>query len=1075
MKINRLLVAACALFAMALASNADASAVAPQPSFTQPSVSPDGRQIAFVADGAIWVVPAAGGTAHLLVSDEAADSRPVFSPDGRHLAFVSDKTGHGDIYLLDLTDGSLKRLTWSDAKDVPSGFSADGKWLYFTSGRDNIAQFGAVYRVRTSGGTPMPVSLELYRNEEAGVPSPDGRTVALVGQGWGSTQWWRHGHAHIDDTAIWLLKNNGSHDYRRLTPDNARALWPMWSADGKSVFYMSDRSGTDNIWNVRLDGNENAVTHFTDGRCLWPMISANGGTIVFQRNFGIWTLDTHGGKAHPVPIRLGGAVAGPQPSEHHFTGHFSELRLSPDGKKLAFVVHGEVFAAPAGKPGPAQQITHTAAAEFSVAWSPDSRRIVYVSDRDGTDHLFLYDFASRKETRLTDTAGNDLNPQFSPDGKSVAFIRDAHKLEVLNLKSGKTRELASGGLDLHHPLESSHPFVWSPDGRWIAFLNWGQRMYRNAEVVPVDGGKAREVSFLGNTFGDSLWWSPDGKSLYFNTSERTEQGEIARVDLVPRQPKFREQQFLDLFNESSSPARSNTSPASGTANGSRSKSQGTHKPVHVKIDFTHISRRLHLLPVGLDAGSIRISPDGKTLLFAAEVGGYVNLYTWSLNPLALKPPVAHQLTSSPGDKSSAQFSPDGKTVWYLDSGKIYSVPVKGGHAKRFATSADMTIDFQAEKEVAFHEAWKWLQVNYHNPDMNGVDWNAVRKRYAPLVAGAETDSALARILNRMVGELDSSHSGVYDRLHRAPDVVGRIGLRFDPEVYEKHGAFRISEVIPQSPAAVVGGIAAGDYLLAVDGTKLDAATNLDSLLTNRIGKETVLTVADDARGGHSRKIKVKPVNAGSASQFIYESWVDHNREMVSKLSHGRLGYIDLPDMSMRSLQRLYRAINVHNGDREGVVIDVRNNFGGFVNAYALDALSRRHYLNMTFRGMPRANARPLLGQSALERPTVLITNRVTLSDGEDFTEGYRELHLGKVVGEPTAGWIIYTSAGKLVDGTTVRLPFITITTEGDKPMEMHPRPVDVSVERPLGEAYRGVDSVLEAAVRTLLARLPARR
>jgi len=1073
MNINRLLVMACAVAGLALASNADATAsVTPQPSFTQPSVSPDGSRIAFVADGAIWEVPATGGVAHLLVSDSAPDARPLFSPDGKHLAFVSDKTGGGDIYLLNLSDGVLKRLTWSDIRDVPSGFSADGKWLYFTSGRDNIAHFGAVYRVRTSGGTPMPVSLELYRNEEAGVPSPDGKTIALVGQGWGSVQWWRHGHAHIDEGAIWLLKNDASHDYRRLTPDDARALWPMWSADGQSLYYMSDRSGTENIWHVKLDGSETAVTHFSDGRCVWPALSSNGGTLAFQRDFGIWTLDTKTGSAQTVPITLGGAVAGPELQHKTFTHGFDELALSPDGKKIAFVVHGEVFAAAADKPGPAHPVTHTAAAEFGVAWAPDSRRIVYVSGRDGTEHLFLYDFASGKEKRLTDTDGNDLNPQFSPDGMWVAFIRDAHRLEVLNVKSGKTRELASGGLDLHHPLESSHPFAWSPDSRWIAFLDWGQRMYRNAEVVPVAGGKARAVSFMGNTFADSLRWSPDGKSLYFSTGERTEPGEIARVDLVPQPPKFREEQFLDLFNEPSSPGESHDSPVSQNGDAG-SKSAGSKKPVHVTVDFTDIARRLDILPVGINAGAVRLSPDGKTLLFDAEVGGHDNLYTWSLDPLALKAPVVHQLTSSPGDKRSPQFSPDGKTVWYLDDGVIRSVPVEGGKAKPFAVSAGMDINFQAEKEVAFHEAWQWLAINFHDPKMNGVDWNAVRTRYAPLVAGAQTDSALQRILNRMVGELDASHSGVR-HYSNTPDVIGRLGLRFDPQTYERHGQFRISEVIPLSPAAVAGHIAKGDYLLAVDGTKLDAQTNLDSRLANRIGKETVLTVADNARGRHQREVKVKPVNAGSASQLVYEAWVEHNRAMVSKLSDGRLGYIDLPDMSMRSLQRLYQAINAENGDREGVVIDVRNNFGGFVNAYALDALARRHYLDMTFRGMKRANARPLLGQRALQRPTVLITNRVTLSDGEDFTEGYRELGLGKVVGEPTAGWIIYTSNVHMINGFVVRLPFITVTTADGKPMEMHPRPVDVPVAEPLGESYRGEDDRLKAAVDVLLKQIGTR-
>jgi Tol biopolymer transport system component len=1058
-----------------------AAAVTPKPVLRQPSVSPDGKTIAFAANGAIWSVPATGGLAHILIADSAADSRPLFSPHGKYLAFVSTKTGNGDIYLLDLATGGLRRLTFADSPARPSAFSADGKWLYFTTSRNNIGGMGAVYRVPVRGGTPMPVSLELYRNEEAGAPSPDNKRIALVGLGWGSTQWWRHGRAHIDDSAIWLLQNNGSHDYRRITPDDARALWPMWAADGKSLYYMSDRDGTDNIWQVATDvkgqGKEHGITHFHKGRCLWPRISANGKLIAFERNFGIWTLDTASGKARRVPIRLVGAVAGSNVQHKVFHGNFSELRLAPDGKKLAFIAHGEIFATGTKTPGPAQRITHTPAAEFGLVWAPKSRRIAYVSARDGANHIFIYDFASGKERRLTDGRKSDAQPEFSPDGKSVAFIRGAKQLEIVNIKSGKTRRLASGELALHHPLNSPHSFAFSPDGHWIAFMAWGKRMYRNARAVSVAGGKARPLSFLGNTSSGWITWSHDGKSVYFRTGQRTEPGEVARVDMVPQTPQFRKEKFFNLFREqtpSSVPQAPITSSGSATsavpAKATSAKTKKAKRPKPVKIVFQDIARRLKLLPVGLNVNSIVLSPDGKTLLLNASVAGHQNLYTWPLSPLAAKPPVARQITDTPGTKADAQFSPNGKTVWYLDDGKIYSVPIKGGHARRFTASAAMNVNFKREKEVVFHQAWKWLEDNYHDSNMNGVNWKAVRKRYAPLVAGAATPATLHGILNQMVGELDSSHSGVHGP-GRPAWVTGRLGLRFDPGVYEKRGEFKISEVIPLGPADVTGKVHAGDYLLAVDGKKLGAGVNLYRLLGQRVGKETVLTFADNAGGKNRRKVKVKPVNTPTITHLTYQMWTEHNRQKIGKLSHGKLGYVDLPDMSLNSLRRLYRKINAQNGTKEGVVIDVRNNFGGFVNAYALDALTRRHYLNMTFRGMQRVSARPVLGEHALERPTVLITNRVTLSDGEDFTEGYRELGLGKVVGEPTAGWIIYTSNVKLIDGGAVRLPFITVTTADGKPMELHPRPVDVHVAEPLGESYRGKDARLAAAVKVLLKRL----
>lgn len=1044
-------------------------AVTPRVALMQPAVSPDGRQIVFVANGALWIVPAGGGTAHILVSDRGADSRPLFSPDGRELAFESTATGNGDVYLLDLVQGTLKRLTYDDAPDRPSGFSQDGRWLYFTSARDNIGRMGAVYHVRVSGGTPMPVALELYRNEEEGVPSPDGREIALVGEGWGSTQWWRHGHAHIDDTAIWLLRNDGSHDYRRLTPDDARALWPMWAADGQSLYYMSDRSGTDNIWQVNLSGTEHTLTHFSDRRALWPTISANGKLIAFQRDWDIWTLDPAGGTVHEVPITLGGAVAGPAVEHQTFSKDFEALALSPDGKKLVFVVHGEVFATASDSPGPAERITRTPAAEFELDWGPKSERLVYVSERDGRDHLFLYDFKTQTERRLTNGNTDDLEPQFSPDGQWIAFIRDGRQLELLNVTSGALRTLATGELDLHHPLDAARPFVWSPDSRFIAFMEWGARMYRNAEVVPITGGAPRAVSFLGNTFSGDPRWSPDGKALYFDTGQRTEQGEIAEVSLVPQAPQFRREKFLDLFNEPTAPmpVKSGTTPAPSGFTAATVPATQKKMPVHVEVDFADISTRLKLLPVGLDVRDIALSPDGKTLLLTAMVADRTNLYTWSLDPLALTPPVAHQITATAGEKSDAQFSPDGKTVWYLEKGEIRSVAVTGGQPKAFAVTAAMDVDFSAEKTVAFNQAWRWLAENYYDPKMNGVNWDAVHTQYAPLIAGATNPAALYTLLEQMVGELDSSHSGV--RGAEQPEVSsGRIGLGFDPAAYWDQGAFKISEVIPLGPAALSGRIAVGNYLVAVDGQALTAASNLDALLANRIGKETKLTLARNAAGGDRHDVNVKPVNSDELQQLVYNAWVEHNRALVTQLSGGKLGYVDLPDMSEAALHELYRAINAINGTRAGVVIDIRNNYGGFVNAYALDTLARRPYLNMTFRGMRTVSARPVLGQRALERPTDLIVNRVTLSDGEDFTEGYEELGLGKVVGEPTAGWIIYTSNVKLIDGATVRLPFITVTTENGRPMERHPRPVNVEVPEPLGSSYHGQDPRLAAAVRVLL-------
>jgi C-terminal processing protease CtpA/Prc len=292
-------------------------------------------------------------------------------------------------------------------------------------------------------------------------------------------------------------------------------------------------------------------------------------------------------------------------------------------------------------------------------------------------------------------------------------------------------------------------------------------------------------------------------------------------------------------------------------------------------------------------------------------------------------------------------------------------------------------------------------------------------------------------------------------------VIGQLGLSFDRAEYENSGKLKIAAVLPHSPAALAG-IQTGGDLRAVDGVPAGPHVNLDQLLEHKVDKRVVLDVS-----GHD--VAVEPV--GSLADPIYRKWVEDNRAYVLRTSNGKLGYVHMRDMSEQALTQLYLDLDSENRSKEGVVIDIRNNNGGFVNAYALDVLTRRPYLTMTFRGGLASPARTVLGQRSLERPTILVVNQHSLSDAEDFTEGYRTLNLGKVVGEPTAGWIIYTGSMTLVDGSVMRMPSILITGADGKDMEGHPRPVDIAVTRPIGESYTGRDSQLDAAVKELLAEL----
>lgn len=1059
------------------------------PYFTEPAISPDRSEIAFVSGGDIWSVASAGGEARLLVSHPANESRPLYSPDGRQLAFISSRTGNGDIYTLTFASGELKRLTFDDTMDQLDGWSRDGRWIYFSSTSRDISGMNDIFRVSATGGTPLEVSADRYASEYLSAPSPDGRSLAFTARGIALGQWWRKGSSHLDQSEVWIRREAAPAVYERLTEGGAKEMWPMWGADGRSVFYVSDRGGAQNLWARPTTGQPRQVTQFKDGRVLWPNISYDGKTIVFEHNFAIWKLDTTTGQAAEVPITRRGAPAGPAIEHMRLTDQIQEMALAPDGKKIAFIVRGEIFAASAKDGGDAARVTTSPASESQAVWSPDSRRLAYVSNRKGPSHVFLYDFSNNTETQITSDALSDATPQFSPDGRLVAFERGARELRLFDLESKQERLLATGFLD-KPPLTNERSFAFSPDSRYIAFMPIGDKLFRNVHIVSTSGGQATPVSFLANLFSNSVSWSPDGTFILFDTGQRTEPFSLARVDLIPRAPRFREDQFRDLFKEETPRTITRTSeprpaenrpaeprpaepqpPAQTATNAAQPGASDEQKKPAVKpvnIVFEEIRRRLSLLPVGVDVDYHAISPDGKWVLMTASAASQQNIYVYSLDELSREPAVARQLTSTPGFKTDAQFTPDSKEVFYLDQGRINVVSLETRQPRPLAVTAEMDVDFSREKLEIFNQAWGYLNDHFYDPNFHGADWQRVRATYLPRVAAASTPDETRRLIQLMVGELNASHLGISAPFNLTQSSTGRLGLRFDRAEYESAGRLRVTELIPLGPAALAGNIRTGDYLLAVDNIEINSRTNLDELLAYKINRRVSLAVAATADGASRREVVVRPVNSFTEKGLLYRKWVEEKRQYVARASNGRLGYVHMFDMSSSSLAQLHVDLDAENHSREGVVIDLRNNNGGFVNVYAIDVLARRGYLTMTPRGYPAAPARTVLGQRALQLPTILVTNQHSLSDAEDFTEGYRTLKLGKVVGEPTAGWIIYTWNVPLIDGSTLRLPRVKITANDGTNMELNPRPVDVAVKRPIGESYTDRDSQLDAAVRELL-------
>jgi tricorn protease len=1054
----------------------------PIPSFAEPSVSPDHSEIAFVSGGDIWSVASGGGTARLLAAVDGTASRPLFSPDGKRLAFVSSRSGAYGIYVLTLVGGTLVRLTHNDALPELDGWAADGASIYFTTNENNIGYDGDVMRVAATGGTPVRAIGERFVNAMQAAPSPDGRTIAFVRNGF--TQWWRRGHSHIDQDEIVVDRLGAPQRFGTVTDGASKDRWPMWSPDGGTLYFVSDRSGSDELW-AAGSVRPRQLTALHGESVMWPTISRDGKLIAFEHAMGIWTYDPASGATHRLAIDLRGLPDVTPPQHGVQTSRFSALSLSPDGKKIAFVAHGMIFAASAQDGSNAQPVPGTgSAADDLPVWNADSRRIAYVVDRGTEQAIATYTFPDGPERIVTPPGHHDDYPHWSPDGKTLAFVRDGVELHLLGVASHTDRVVAHGLMD-RRPFGDEGNISFSPTGDWIAYTDEDRGGFSNVRVVPTAGGTTHPITFMPNTNGGPVTWSPDGMRLYFVTSQRTEPADVAQIDLVPHAPRFREDAFRRLFDQEPSrpelPSRTiPTAPPSAAPSASprpRPEASATPGPQRTRIEFSGIRERATMLATGLDVASVRVTPDGKTLLLVANAATDQNLYTYSVDDTSTSPAVARQLTNTLGPKEGLTIAPDGKTAYYLDSGRVWMVALDTRTATQLAVAAELTIDFTRMREVVFRQAWSLLDRWYADPKFHGADWNAIFRTYEPHALAARTPAEFRRVIQLMLGEMNSSHMGISaaSSLTPAPGpTIGRLGAQWDPQTYERTGRLRIAEIVPLGPLALAGGVAVGDDVLAVDGAPVDRHTDVDALLANRIGKRTVLRIAPHGDAGAARSVPVLPVDLPTEQGLLYRAWVGTRRTYVERVSGGRLGYVHLLDMSAEALRKFALDLDTENREKDGVVVDIRNNEGGFVDPYATDVLTRREYDRFHSRFGTDAPPRTSLGQRVLDKPTVLVVNEHSLSDAENFTEGYRQLHAGPVVGEPTAGWIIFTSAATLADGSTLRLPSTRVFTLDGIDMELHPRPVDVPVDNPPGAAERGADPQLDVAVRALLSRIGGR-
>jgi len=835
----------------------------------------------------------------------------------------------------------------------------------------------------------------------------------------------------------------------------------MWNGD--DIYFVSDRDGNENIWRKSLENGETKqVTHFDDGRLLRASISYDGNWITFERDFKIWRLNTNSGETTSVDIQVKSDQKTNPISHKSYSGDIHEFVLSPDGKKIAFSVRGEIFAVSSEKGGDAFRVTETHFREGQICWSPDSKKLSYISDRFGENEVFLFDFVTREEVRLTDSPATKSMPKFSPDGEYISFFHGRREIHLMDVE---TKEICPFINSLFlWGVGAPSSCAWSPDSKWMAFIAQDENYFSNLYVQNIEEKEAKQISFLGNISGGGVIWSSDGKFIIFNTGQYRAESQIARVDLKPLPATFKEDEFDKLFEDEGE--KKEEKPEVPEAVEKENSGDEQDKPEPVEIQFEDIKGRMNLLThFKQNANALAISPDSKTLIFKAAMTGKENLWSLSLEPDKNEAP--KQLTSTPGEKGAVYFAPDGKKIYYLDGRKIQHRPFPDGDIKGLNVKAEFDVDWRLEKMQMFDEAWRLIRDHFYDASFNGSDWLNIRDKFRPVVTDIQNQPDFHEVISLMLGDLNASHLGCGGG--GGGNNTGYLGVTFDQSELASNGRFKITKILQDGPIHLAKEpMNVGEYILSINGDTLNGTKNLYELMQRSTGKRLTLKVNDKPEMEGAREVHVKPVNGGTINNLRYKNWVRENAKYVDKISNGRSGYVHIRGMNYNNFVQFQVDLDAEAHGKEGVVVDVRFNGGGHIASFILDVLQRRAYTISSYRGEVSTPSTNLSGNRLLDKPTILIQNEHSGSNAEMFSEGYRSLGLGKVVGVWSAGAVIWTWDWKLLDGSNFRLPRMRVSTLTGENLEGTARSVDFQVERPLGESSARKDSQLDVAVEKLL-------
>jgi len=1031
-----------------------------------PAISPDGQSIVFTYRGDLWLVPSGGGQAKPLTFHEAHDFMPVWSPDGKTIAFASDRHGNFDVFSIPAEGGNPRRLTLHSSPDYPYSFTPDGLHILFGSVQGDAAENRQyptasqpeVYQVPVTGGQ---VRRWLSTPAEDISVHPKGKLYLYHDKRGGENPWRKH-HVSSISRDVWLYDpSTGRHT--RLTSFQGEDRNPVFSADGKSVYYLSEQFGVFNVCRLSLD-NPSRVTQETRFS-LHPvrfLTKSQAGILCFSQDGRIFTM-RDGGSPKEVTIKI--ATEGRKNNEQilTFRSGVSGMAVSPGGKEVAYIYRGEVFVS-AVEGGQTKQVTRTPEQETSVSFSPDGKELWYASER-GNRWQILVSTRTRKEESLFSSAtllaensmfpvsGNATQPLCSPDGKEVAYIENRMTLRVWNRESGQIRTLL-GDQHLFAMGENDQYFTWSPDSKWILF-DYSVPGLATGEIglVAADG-KSAPVNMTESGFQDfSARWALGGDALYWYSNrdglKSVAQSGISQVDIYA----------LYLNRDAFARYRLTKEELALAKDEKRDSLPRKDSLSTVRIDWENLdSRKVKWTLNSAAISDALLSKDGETLYYLARYEKGFNL--WTLNLRTKESKVLVNLGASGGRMA---WDKEYKHLFLNAGGTLSRIHPESGKQDAIVVQGEMVLDGAAERLQMFHHVCRKTENTFYTKSFHGTPWKDLQADYLRHLPHVSNGHEFAELLSELLGELNVSHSGArYGASSPVDDETASLGIFIDATYMDR--GLKIKEMLIGGPLDKAG-LGAGAVLTGIDGVLLDGQRDLAAMLNRKAGKPVLLTLLDS---GKTRELVVKPISPSEERALLYRRWVKRNQDDVHRLSGGKLGYLHIPGMDDGSFRTVFEEALGKYFSRKGLVVDTRFNGGGDLVADLSTFFSGKQYMDYGIDGRS-AGFEPNFRWT---KPIISLVNEANYSDGHCYAYMIRDLGLGKLVGQPVPGTCTFGGWEMLQDGVTRwGVPALGVKSMDGKYLENVQTNPDVAVWNDYEKVARGSDQQLEEAVNLLMAEI----